>query len=40
MVSIERRSEKSFRLIVENGYDDNGKRDRKRNRLVSKIQKY
>lgn len=30
MVSIERRSEKSFRLIVENGYDDNGKRDRKK----------
>lgn len=40
MASIERRSEKSFRLIVENGYDANGKRDRKRNRSVSKIQKY
>ncbi|MDJ1631942.1 hypothetical protein QNN00_23065 [Bacillus velezensis] len=30
MASIERRSEKSFRLIVENGYDVNGKRDRKK----------
>ncbi|MGG7222077.1 hypothetical protein ACQXR1_17570 [Bacillus sp. ATD] len=40
MVSIERRSEKSFRLIVENGYDENGKRDRKKKSTRIEIQKY